>query len=278
MLLIFGTIVVYCGLYWMLKFISFIPKSLNKCEQDLWHITFLSLAHSFGVAVAVFVCFCIDPTRLVNLTAIEANLFVLNLPLYFIGFFIFDSICRSACLSVETYSVVAYQVLFSSLFMINMYFGYNNYILVALLCEVNNFFLHSLNLSLLYHKTNADANHYITELLYLITLVLFRVGNFAWILFHTVFVWGNTFAQFSTKSYFFIGILPYLFTVFATVALFLIHVYWLVLFVTYFIWDQNIMSNFFLLYPSHVLIPQRENKNISLNMKPVTSVMEQTII
>jgi len=227
MLVILGTAMVYYGLYSLLKYISFTPKCLKKDQKALWNFTLLTLLHSLIVSAAVSFFVYLDPMRLVNLTALETNMFVLKLPLYLVGFFIFDSTCRALLFKPQKSDLtrIGYQVLFVSFFMVNMYLGYNNYIIMAILSEINGIFVNIFNLLLLSRKTESD-NHNATKIFYFTkgTWVLFRVCNFAWILYYSVFIASYPAAIFVSKSYFFTTILPYLFGVFVTIVLLLIHV------------------------------------------------------
>ena len=214
MLIILGSAIAYYSFSCFLKYYALIPSTVVPRKQGIWYNTFVSFVNSVLLSVAALYCFYVDPNRLFELTSKETNDVALAIPLFCMGYFAYDSIHCAQYLPLDKAKPIClHHALLAVCYLVGIYLDYYNYITVSLLYEINTVFLHLRTLCHLAEVPQSAHLYKCNKLVNLITFVIFRICNFTWIIFFTLFLMET------------IAVIPYAVGVLAMVALLLCNFY-----------------------------------------------------
>ena len=209
----------YYGISYFLLHCSIIPSSVTKKKEGLWYNTFVSLVNSLILSGATLYCFYVEPLRIVDLAATETNVFARQIPLFCIGYFVYDAIHSAVYLtSDKTKPICLHHALVLVCYLVGMLVDYYNYITVSLLYEINTVFLHIRQLCNVAGVSRDNFFYRLNRVLNFVTFILFRICNFSWIIFYTLFLLDTN-----------VAFMPYLVGVLAMLILLFGNVYLLVI-------------------------------------------------
>ena len=204
----------YCFSSLLARF-SIIPSSVVKRKEGIWYNTFVSMVNSFIMGVATLYCFYVNPLRLLDLTATETNRFAQTLPLICIGYFVYDIIhCAMHLSSDRAKPIYLHHVLVIVCYSVAMHIDYYNYVTVALLYEINTVFLHARQLCHVAGVSRNNVLYRINKLVNIVSFLLFRIFNFSYIIFFTLFLMETN-----------VALIPYVIGVLAMMVLLACNIY-----------------------------------------------------